>query len=266
MNNLNIREKTVHVTRGDMDCIQFGSGEKKLVILIGMNMTGLAGLAEPVAQAYSIFAEEYTVYVLDYLKLLPEGYSVRDMAGDAAEAMDALGIENADVMGNSLGGMAAQYLAADYPEKVNSLVLCSCMCRMSELGNRILRHWAELARKNDGRGIYRDFFERVYQKPDMELLALIENTATDEQCLRFAIMADACLEFNSCDELKRIKCPAFVVGAEHDRVLGGESPVELAEKLGCKLYMYPESKFGHNVCDEAPDFKQRMMDFFHSLN
>ena len=46
----------------------------------------------------------------------------------------------------------------------------------------------------------------------------------------------------------------------------GLTQKELAEKLNCKLYMYPEEKYGHNVCDEAPDFKQRVMDFFHSLN
>lgn len=265
MDNLNVKVGTVSVSRGEMEYIKFGSGDKNFVILGGMNMTGLKGLGGFVSEAYKMFAEEYTVYLFDRLKALPEGYSMREMSDDIVELMDALGVETADIMGNSQGGMMAQVLAIDHPEKVHSLVLCATMSRMGELGTQVLGNWAELGRKCDGVEIYRDFFRNVYQEPDMHLCSLLENTATAEQCARFSVLADACLKFNSYDELDNIKCPVFVIGAEHDRVLGGDRSVELAEKLNCKLYMYPEEKYGHNVCDEAPDFKQRVMDFFHSL-
>ncbi len=47
----------------------------------------------------------------------------REMAKDHAEAMTALGISKADVLGISQGGMIAQYLAIDYPDLVNKLIL-----------------------------------------------------------------------------------------------------------------------------------------------
>ena len=49
-------------------------------------------------------------------------YLLDDMADDAAGLLDALGIEQAHIVGASMGGMIAQAFAIRYPEKVLSLV------------------------------------------------------------------------------------------------------------------------------------------------
>ena len=48
-------------------------------------------------------------------------YRLDDMADDAAGLLDALGIEAADVVGASMGGMIAQTLAIRHPHKVKTL-------------------------------------------------------------------------------------------------------------------------------------------------
>jgi pimeloyl-ACP methyl ester carboxylesterase len=57
-------------------------------------------------------------------------YTLDEMAADAAGLLDALGIERAHIVGASMGGMIAQLVAADHPEKTLSLTSI-----MSNTGN-----------------------------------------------------------------------------------------------------------------------------------
>lgn len=49
-------------------------------------------------------------------------YTIEDMADDAVGLLDALGIEKAHICGMSMGGMIAQTIAVNYPQKVSSLM------------------------------------------------------------------------------------------------------------------------------------------------
>lgn len=57
-------------------------------------------------------------------------YTLNDMAADAVGLLDALDIRRAHVMGASMGGMIAQLIAAEYPDRVLSLTSI-----MSSTGN-----------------------------------------------------------------------------------------------------------------------------------
>ena len=59
------------------------------------------------------------------------GYTLSDMAGDAVGLLDHLGIERAHIVGASMGGMIAQTIAIEHPDRV--LSLCSIM---SNTGSR----------------------------------------------------------------------------------------------------------------------------------
>jgi pimeloyl-ACP methyl ester carboxylesterase len=51
------------------------------------------------------------------------GYGVTDMASDVADLLDALEIETAHIVGQSMGGMIAQFVAEEHASRVRSLGL-----------------------------------------------------------------------------------------------------------------------------------------------
>ncbi len=81
--------------------------------------------------------------------------------------------------------------------------------------------------------------------------------------MRFIIFAKSMLGFDYRDELDKISCPVFVVGAEDDRVLMPDASPVIMEHLTRQddhvLKMY--NGYGHAVFDEAPDFKESMLEF-----
>ncbi len=52
-----------------------------------------------------------------------ENYTTETMAQDILGLMDHLGIENAHLLGTSMGGMIAQHVALMAPERIDSLIL-----------------------------------------------------------------------------------------------------------------------------------------------
>ena len=256
--------ETVHGDGFDMDYFKFGHGEQSMVILPGASVKSVMLSGDAVAAAYSQFSEKYTVYVFDVTSRLAEGFTIADMAGDTAQAMTQLGITGADVFGCSLGGMMAQDIAVNHPELVHKLALGSTLSRQSEISTATVGNWYRLASDSDAAALNRDVFSKVYSPSFYEqyadVFASMENDATPEELLRFKYFVAACGSFDIYDRLDAITCPVLVIGSWDDATLSGESCVEIAEKLRCELFMY--RGYGHAVYDEAPDYKQHLLDFF----
>ncbi len=256
--------KTVSVDGMEMDYAVFGSGEKSFIILPGLSAHSVMGSAEAIAAAYADFTDDYTIYVFDRAKTLEDGCTIRDMADDTAAAMSAIGIENADVFGASQGGMIALYLAIDHPELVHKMILGSTLAKQNDTFEQVIAEWTELAESRNETALLESFADKVYSEATLEAYrdSIISSNAgiTEEEYARFVIQSKACAGFDCYDELSSVKCSVLVLGSEGDKVVTAEASKQIAEALGCSIYLYDDS-YGHAVYDEASDYKERCFDF-----
>ena len=261
-----IKNGKIAIGNTDMDYIRFGRGEKVLILLPGLGdgLTTVKGTAMPTALMYRIFSEEYTLYMFSRKNGLTTGYTTRDMARDQAEAMERLGIEKADVVGVSMGGMIAQHLAIDYPEKVGKLVLTVTSARANPLLTESVEEWIALAKADDAAGFMDSNLRRIYSdeyyQKNKWMAPIVGNLTKPKSYERFFIQAQACLTHDAYGQLHRIQAPTLIIGGEKDIALGADASRELAGVIpGATLRMYEQ--WGHGLYEEAKDFKQTVLEF-----
>lgn len=261
-----IRNGSLTIGTTDMDYIRFGRGEKTLILLPGLGdgLTTVKGTALPMALIYRIFAKDYTVYMFSRKNNLPEGYSTRDMAKDQAEAMDLLGIRKADILSVSMGGMIAQYLAIDFPEKVGKLVLTVTSARANPILTESVEEWIALAKAGDAAGFMDSNMSRLYSeayyRKNRWTAPILGKLTKPKSYDRFFIQAEACLAHDAYDDLKHIQAPTFVIGGGKDLALGGEASREIAAAIrNAELRMYDQ--WGHSLYEEEKDFNKTVLEY-----
>ena len=246
--------------------IRFGNGQKILVMLPGLGdgLRSMKGTALPMALMYRMFVREYTVYAFGRKMDLTAGYTTRDMARDVADAMEELGIPKANVLGVSMGGMIAQYLAIDYPKKVDKLILTVTSARPNPILVESIEEWVTCAKNDDHRRLMDSNLKRIYSegycRKNKWMIPLIAAMTKPKSYGRFLIQADACLNHNAYEQLGRIQAPTLVIGGEKDASLGGDASREIAQAIpDARLHMYPQ--WGHGLYEEAGDFNDLVMKF-----
>ena len=258
-----VKKITLTIDNTSLGCVRFGTGEKNLIMLPGLSFQKVQEAAFALAYMYRVFAGVYTVYVLDKRADIPEGYTIRDMADDAARAMEQLHLDRAHVFGISQGGMIAQYLAINYPHLVQKLVLGVTTSRSNEVVERVIQDWIRMAKADAYGAIVTDMFEKMYSAAYMKkyrwLFPVLRKIVRSKDLGRFTVLARTCLTCNSYPELHKITCPVLVIGGWKDKVVTGQASREIAEVLGCEIYMYDD--LGHAAYEEVPDYNERILRF-----
>ena len=263
---LNPKNGCLPLPTGAMDYIRFGSGARPLVMIpgVGDGLRTVKGMALPFALMYRSLARDFTVYVFSRRAALAPGTTTRDMAEDLNAAMDRLGLSAAALVGVSQGGMIAQWLAIDHPDRVGRLVLTVTLPGPNPTVKAVIGRWLDMARRGDYRGIMLDTAEKSYSERKLRrarlTYGLLGNLGKPKSFERFIIQAQSCLTHDAREALGRITCPTLVIGGTDDRIVTGKASEELAAAIsGSQLYMY--GGLGHALYEEAPDFLERVADF-----
>ncbi|MFZ0887234.1 MAG: alpha/beta fold hydrolase [Candidatus Binataceae bacterium] len=203
-------------------------------------------------------------------------YTARDMAEDAIAILDHLRIPKAHVYGVSMGGMIAQELALNHPERVKKLVLgCTWAggptVRLSapEIMARLIQGAATL-RTDREKGI--DILLPVLLPPEFigehpEVKAMIMATLADGQTTPIETIQRAMLgltQFNAYDRLPQVKCPVLIVHGEKDVLIPPENAAILKSRIPhAEVYRIPNAGHAYQIADML-GVHQRIVTFLKS--
>ena len=260
--------KTLYFNDKSMDYVTFGKGKKHLFVIPGLGdgLQTVKGMAMTFSITYRILAEHYKIYVFSRINELRRGYTTRDMAADVAEAMETLNLDTAYVMGISQGGMIAQWLAVDFPEKVQKLILAVTTAKPSQLARERIEHWQKLSQSGNFKHLMLDIAKHSYTQKSYQKWRFLYNIMgrlgriKDEN--RIAIQSQSCLTHDSLEVLKEIQCPTLVLGALEDDVIGVDGSKELAKAISsCQLLILKHS--GHALYEENKAFQEAVCEFLN---
>jgi len=196
-------------------------------------------------------------------------YTIKLFADDTADLMDALRISQAHVFGISMGGMIAQELVLNYPEKVEKLVLCSTNCggkkavlSSQEIWGMLMADMSELSPEDIIRMtmpllLTEDF---IKGNPDFVELATQQMLRAPISNEAFTRQLNAIMEFNTYDRLSQIRAPTLILHGKHDILVPPENGSILAKAIPNAKLVYFENS-AHGLIEEIEKMIHILLDF-----
>ena len=188
-------------------------------------------------------SENFRVYAVDIIGEAGNSEEYRpDLDSDAfalwmKDVLDALGLENAVFIGNSLGGWMALKFAAAYPERVLRLILIAS-AGLAQIRPQFLSD-AQQARKTDGTVPVSPSMigEQSIPKEVLGFINLIAESYNPIQEL--PVYAD--------EELRRLHMPILFIDGENDGIIDAEKSAQRLSRLipPAEIHLLP--KCGHVV-------------------
>ena len=172
-------------------------------------------------------------------------YTLNDMAADTVAVMDVLEINNAHIVGASMGGMIAQVVAAQYPQRIRSLVSI-----MSTTGSPQLPPPSAEASESL-LGVTTDDGAAAERREAMVARGFYPQSMGRQMMAVFKTG-------DRSDAVATITAPTLVVHGAEDTLLPPQHGAHTAQLIGgSELVVY--DSMGHNIPDEVlPKLLQKM--------
>ncbi|RSM35368.1 alpha/beta hydrolase [Amycolatopsis balhimycina DSM 5908] len=197
---------------------------------------------------------------------------VAQMGADAIAFIRALGYEQVDLIGFSLGGGVAQMVALQAPDLVRRMVLAGTGPRggggiwkmpfivggaytKAFLARKDPRHFLFCPRNAEGKEAANAYFDRLAERTS-DLSKPISRQAGLAQ-----VRAITSAGLHPADDLSKVKIPVFVANGGNDLMVASEHSKDMAARLpDSRLRIYPNSGHG-GVFQYHHEFVPEVLDF-----
>lgn len=194
-----------------------------------------------------------------------EDYTMQMLSRDVIGLLDHLNIERTHFVGISMGGMIGQVLAVDYPQRLESLVLCDTNSRVPP---EMAPAWEEritIARTQGMKALAESTLERwlsaEFQQAHPQITEGIRNMIVNTPVPGFVGCCRAISKFDVSTALNGVTTPTLIIVGEND----SSTPVSAAEAIrdrinGSELLVLPKALHLTNV-ETADQFNQALLKF-----
>ena len=164
-------------------------------------------------------------------------YSIEQMSHDVLAIMDHLSIKKTHFVGHSTGGAIGQFIAINYPDKINKLVLSSSWAGPSPYFLNLFQTRKNILNQGGAELYLTDGILRSYPPKYLsENVGIISSTRTERLDMFPGLEIEesrinAVLQHDLREKLFKINHKTLVICASDDQI----TPVELSEELADKI-------------------------------
>jgi len=198
--------------------------------------------------------------------------SIDQIADDCHALIRSLGFERVNLLGHSMGGMAAMTYAARYPQALDKLVLVSAAAENSARNNLLFSDWATAyATGSDRAAWFRNIFFWIFTEPffhdqravDLAVHGLLHDP-WPQSPQAFRRQVEAIAEWNGADLLGRIAAPTRVITGDRDLLFPLENASRLVQLIA-DAHLVVIEEAAHSIHMEQPQaFLRSVADFLAS--
>lgn len=194
-------------------------------------------------------------------------YSLEQMADDAVAVLDHLGVDDAHVIGASMGGAIAQIMAVENPERIRSLTLACTACGHHPWRRELLDEWATIANERGMAAMTAQAARWVIGPRSFRrltpLVGWMGPLALSRPPHAFAgqVAAIQATDDAIAERLAEIDVPALVLVGNQDILTPRGDSEELAERIpGAELAVISGAAHGFMI-EHATTFNRILLDF-----
>lgn len=248
-------------------------GEGPLLILIG----GLGTDHSFWNPHIKSFTKDYQVLIYDNrgsgqttCPLVP--YTIDTMADDLAALIDALGFDQGDVIGSSMGAAIATSYAANYPEKIDKLIICSLFGRLNERARLFFDAAIAAYEEIQNPEKYYNLIAPWLYSPNffdlpqnISAIAFDSNYPYIQPFDGLKGQYSALKSYNYIAKLPQIQCETLILAGEKDALSPQEDALKMARTMSlASLFVFDSA--GHLFNYEAPHtFSKLALEFLQNL-
>lgn len=188
-------------------------------------------------------------------------WSAQQLAKDARDALDKLGVDKVHFIGYSFGGAVGQTFAKEYPERVKSLVLCSTSCNFTKRRDDWIAIIDEKGVEAQIRHTAAARFNFETTPPELMDWFFTEVGKTPASSLKGLLRYRVDLSY----QLPHIKVPTLILAARHDTITPLEHNEYMAKTIpNAELVVF--DNVPHNISIQCPDLcTKKVLEFLEKV-